>query len=103
MTTFHDPRDFLAHLEAQTQTDLTPEQCKTLMLASCHVIKYLLNSQVILSSKMISAVDCLNQHHTSWAHKLSELYQVLEAGDVDPDTMQLILIKEVCGDHTQGK
>lgn len=97
MTTFHDPREFLAHLESQATTSMSAEQVKTLMLASCHVIKYLLESQTLISNKMISAVDCLNQVHDTWGHKLSELYDILEAGEVDPDTMNLILQKEVCG------
>lgn len=97
MTTFHDPREFLKHLEHQVTLTCSPEQARTLMLASCHVIKYLLDSQTLVSNKMISAVDCLNQAHDSWGHKLSELYDILEAGQVDPDTMNLILIREVCG------
>lgn len=96
MTIFHDPREFLKHLHAQSQLPLTPEQSKTLLLASTHVIQYLLDSQNLLSQKMILSVDCLNSNHDTWGHKLSELYEILEAGKVDAHTMNLILHKEIC-------
>lgn len=99
MTIFHDPREFLNHLEQQAIQDLTPEQSSMLIKASCHVIKYLLDSQHVVSGKMISAVDCLNQNHESWGHKLSELYGILEAGEVDAHSMNLILKQEVCHDR----
>lgn len=99
MTTFHDPREFLRHLEHQSTLTLNTSEAKTLMLASCHVIKYLLESQAMLANKMVGAVDCLNQNHPSWGHKLSELYDILEAGDVDADTMNQILHQEVCSAH----
>ena len=97
MTTFHDPREFLTHLERMAALPRDAEQDKTLLLASVHVIRYLLESQTLLSAKMMASVDCLNSVHDTWGHKLAELYQILEAGDVDADTMNQILVQEVCG------
>ena len=95
MTIFHDPREFLKHLEKQASQDLSASESKTLLLACCSVIQYLLNSQHMVSGKLISAVACLNDHHETWGHKLSELYEILEAGDVDVTTMNEILQREV--------
>lgn len=95
MTIFHDPREFLKHLEQEATQELSVAESKTLLLASCSVIRYLLNSQQIVSGKLIEAVTCLNDNHDTWGHKLSELYKILEAGEVDAHTMNEILKREV--------
>lgn len=101
MTTFEDPCEFLQHLEtaiAQAPSD----QYLALLHASAHTIRWLIDSQTVVSDRLAQAVHVLNDHHASWGHKLSELYQVLQAADVDVDTMNQILLKEVCN-HGRDK
>jgi hypothetical protein len=95
--TFHDPRDFLSHLEsAISQGDqLAAKDTLTLLHASVHTIRYLIDSQAALTHKVIGAVDVLNSNHETWGHKLAELYDVLEAGVISPEEMNELLRKEV--------
>lgn len=97
--TFDDPQQFLTHLESKLsqmheQTDLVKIN---LLHGSAHAIRYLIESQSVLSTKFYELSDVLNQADTSWAHKLAAIYEIMEAGQVSVEQMQEILEKEICG------
>jgi len=99
--TFDDPQQFLSHLESKLNS--LPEQADlikiNLLHGSAHVIRYLIESQSVLSTKFYELTDVLNQADTSWAHKLTCIYEIMEAGVVTPEQMQRILETEICGKH----
>jgi len=96
--TFEHPEQFLIHLESKLK-DLHTESDATkvnLLHASAHAIRYLIESQHVLSNKFYELANLLNQSDTDWAHKLAALYGIMEAGVVTPEQMQTILVQEVC-------
>jgi len=97
-TIFHDPRKFLEHLEASLGAkDNLTEAHQTQLLHGClHTLRYMLDSQNVLTERMVKTLDVLNAPHETWGHKLSELYTLLEAGAVTPEEMNAILVREVC-------
>lgn len=99
--TFDNPEQFLSHLESKLSS--LPEQTDAtkinLLHGSAHVIRYLIESQSVLSTKFYELSDVLNQADTSWAHKLTRIYEIMEAGVVNPEQMQHILEAEICGKH----
>ena len=96
-TTFHDPREFLRHLESALSADreLSSKDREILLHGCMHTIRYLIDSQALLTHKVVESVDILNSNHPSWGHKLSELYHVLEAAEISPEEMNKILVREV--------
>lgn len=100
--TFHDPRQFLNHLESALSADrnLRAEDANTLLHGCMHTIRYLIDSQNALSNRIVAVADVLASNQESWGHKLAEIYTVMEAGDVTPEQMNAILKKEVCGAST---
>ena len=95
---FENPQDFLAHLERQVSNlDQLDEKTKhNLLHASTHAIRYLIESQEILSSRFVALVDCLNSaEFPTWGHRLAEIYALANAGEVTPEEMQAILEREV--------
>lgn len=98
--TFDDPQQFLSHLEAKLP-DLASESDTVkinLLHGSAHAIRYLIESQTVLSEKFYQLVHTLNTADASWAEKLAAIYDIMEAGDVDVTQMQQILKQEICGD-----
>ena len=103
--TFDNPEQFLSHLESKLtslpeQTDATKIN---LLHGSAHVIRYLIESQSVLSTKFFELVHVLNDADHTWAHKLTAIYEIMEAGTVTPEHMQQILEAEICGkshDHS---
>lgn len=96
--TFEHPEQFLIHLESKlkdlhTESDMTKVN---LLHASAHAIRYLIESQHVLSTKFYELSDVLNQADASWAHKLVAIYTIMEAGVVTPEQMHAILMQEVC-------
>ncbi len=101
--TFDNPQQFLTHLESkladlQDQPDATKIN---LLHGSAHAIRYLIESQDVLSTKFYTLASVLNESDTSWAYKLVAIYEIMEAGMVSVEQMQQILITEVCGKHDQ--
>jgi hypothetical protein len=99
--TFDNPQQFLTHLESklvdlQEQPDATKIN---LLHGSAHAIRYLIESQSVLSSKFYALASVLNESDTSWAHKLAAIYEIMEAGVVTVEQMQEILVSEVYGKH----
>lgn len=99
--TFDNPEQFLTHLESKlTELPEQPDLTKIHLLhGSAHVIRYLIESQSVLSEKFYDLVNVLNESHTSWAHKLAAIYEIMEAGVVSVEQMQSILETEICGKH----
>lgn len=95
---FENPQQFFQHLENKLNNydSLNDEVKKNLLLGSVHSIKYLLESQSLLSEKIYKLVDALNNYHPSWGHKLADVYKILEAADVTPDEINKILFAEIC-------
>lgn len=95
---FENPQQFYQHLENKLNNydSLTDQVKQNLLLGSVHSIKYLLESQSLLSEKIYKLVDTLNTHHPSWGHKLSEFYTILEAADITPEELNKILFDEIC-------
>lgn len=95
---FENPQEFYLHLQSKVSNcdELSDDVRKNLLLASVHVIEYLLQSQSVLSEKIYNLVDCLNNNHETWGHKLAEVYTILEAADVTPEQMNKILLDEIC-------
>lgn len=100
-TTFDNPEQFLKHLEAKLTTLATEtEHTKiNLLHGSAHAIRYLIDSQSVLSGKFVELVHVLNDADSDWAHKLAAIYEIMEAGVVSVEQMQQILLEEVCGSH----
>lgn len=97
---FENPLDFLTHLETTLakidQVDL--EVKNNLLHGSAHAIRYLITSQETVTTKLCELILTLNSSdHESWAHRLADVYRILEAGTVTPQQMQTILNREVCG------
>jgi hypothetical protein len=97
--TFDNPEQFLSHLESKLnmlheQTDHTKIN---LLHGSAHAIRYLIESQSVLSTKFYELVHVLNDADHTWAHKLTAIYEIMEAGTVTPEQMQHILEAEICG------
>ena len=102
---FDNPEQFLSHLESKLPTlDQDTDHTKhTLLHGSAHAIRYLIDSQSVLSTKFYQLADVLNQADTDWAQKLCAIYAIMEAGTVTPEQMQQILVAEICGkpdDHS---
>jgi hypothetical protein len=96
---FDDPQQFLAHLESKLH-DLPSESDQTkhnLLHASAHAIRYLIESQHMLSTKFVELTHVLNSADGTWAEKLCAIYTITEAASVTPELMQQILEQEVCG------
>lgn len=95
---FENPQEFYLHLQSKVSNcdELNDDVKKNLLLASVHVIEYLLQSQSILSDKIYKLIDCLNSNHETWGHKLAEVYTILDAADVTPHQINQILEQEVC-------
>lgn len=99
--TFDNPQQFLTHLESKL-ADLQeqPDVVKiNLLHGSAHAIRYLIESQSVLSTKFYELSSVLNESDISWAHKLVAIYEIMEAGMVSVEQMQEILVTEVCGKH----
>lgn len=99
--TFDNPQQFLTHLESKL-ADLheQPDVVKiNLLHGSAHAIRYLIESQSVLSTKFYELSSVLNESDISWAHKLVAIYEIMEAGVVTVEQMQEILVTEVCGKH----
>lgn len=99
--TFDNPQQFLTHLESKL-ADLSeqPDVVKiNLLHGSAHAIRYLIESQSVLSTKFYELSSVLNESDISWAHKLVAIYEIMEAGIVSVEQMQEILVTEVCGKH----
>lgn len=96
---FENPQEFYLHLQSKISNydQLSDDVKKNLLLASVHVIEYLLNSQSLLSDKVYKLIDCLNNNHPTWGDKLAEVYSILEAANVSADQMNQILEQEICG------
>lgn len=98
--TFDNPEQFLSHLESKLSS--LPEQTDlvkiNLLHGSAHAIRYLIDSQSVLSTKFYELTHVLNDADASWAHKLAAIYEIMEAGQVDVTQMHDILKKEICGD-----
>lgn len=97
--TFDNPEQFLSHLESKLtrlpeQTDLIKIN---LLHGSAHAIRYLIESQSVLSMKFHELSHVLNDADLTWAHKLTAIYEIMEAGQVSVEQMQLILEAEICG------
>jgi hypothetical protein len=101
--TFDNPEQFLQHLESKLSS--LPEQTDlvkiNLLHGSAHAIRYLIESQSVLSTKFYQLSDVLNQADSTWAYKLVAIYEIMEAGVVNVEQMQEILVTEVCGKHDQ--
>lgn len=95
---FENPQQFYHHLESRINNydSLTDEVKKSLLLGCLHSIRYLLESQNLLSEKIYQLVDVLNDHQENWGYKLSLIYSILEAGQVTAQEMNQILIQEIC-------
>lgn len=96
---FDDPQQFLSHLESKlstldTETDITKHN---LLHGGAHAIRYLIDSQHVLSEKFYQLVDVLNQADTDWAQKLCAIYEIMEAGTISEADMAMILKNEICG------
>lgn len=103
--TFDNPEQFLAHLESKLNTlSDQPDAVKiNLLHGSTHVIRYLIESQSVLSTKFYELAQVLNDADHTWAHKLAAIYEIMEAGVVNPEQMQHILESEICSqrhDHS---
>ena len=99
--TFDNPEQFLSHLESKLTS--LPEQTDpvkiNLLHGSAHAIRYLIESQSVLSTKFYELAHVLNDADHTWAHKLAAIYEIMEAGVVSHEQMQRILETEICGKH----
>lgn len=95
--TFQNPIEFLQHLQTKLagEQPIPPEVQTQLLHGSLHVINYLMESQNLLTEKLYLLLDALNGNQESWGHKISQIYQILDAADVTPEQVNEILIKEV--------
>lgn len=100
---FENPQQFYHHLETKLNSydSLSDPVKKNLLLGSVHSIKYLLESQSLLSEKIYKLIHTLNTHHPSWGHKLFEFYTILEAADTTPEELNKILLDEICNNKEQ--
>jgi hypothetical protein len=98
--TFDNPEQFLRHLESKLSS--LPEQTDlvkiNLLHGSAHVIRYLIDSQSILSTKFLELVHVLNEADVTWAHKMTRIYEIMEAGVISEEQMAHILKQEICGE-----
>ena len=100
---FENPQDFLTHLEARVaDADQLDEKTKiNLLHGSMHAIRYLIESQHILTETVYNLVLCLNSSdYASWAERLADIYRICHAGDVDAADLERILRQEICGDKS---
>lgn len=98
--TFDNPEQFLKHLESKLSTlsEQTDATKINLLHGSAHAIRYLIDSQSVLSTKFYELVHVLNDADATWAHKLTAIYEIMEAGQVTQEQMAAILKQEICGD-----
>jgi hypothetical protein len=99
---FDNPQQFLSHLESKLPTlDQDTDHTKhNLLHGSAHAIRYLIDSQSVLSTKFYQLADVLNQADATWAQKLAAIYEIMEAGQVDVAQMHEILKNEICADSS---
>lgn len=96
--TFDNPKEFLDHLKKRTtQGSLSQSESLSLLSASITALDNVLEGNRLFTAKLVQAVDCLNTAHNTWGHMLSELYKVLDCGQVSPEEMNEILAREICG------
>lgn len=93
---FDNPKDFLLHLKNKDVENLSNVEMKKLIQASADALEQTLGSQALMIERLVKTVKCLNNHHDSWGHKLSELYSTLECGQITPEDMNAVLIEEIC-------
>jgi hypothetical protein len=95
--TFENVTEFFQHLERTLAVlDKTDTVAKDQLLHGCyHAMKYLMESQNVLSGKLYQLCDILATDHPTWGHKLSAVYQCLDAGQITPEDMNKILIEEL--------
>jgi hypothetical protein len=94
---FEDPVSFLEHLQKHIpQLSSTPPDAKDhLLQASAHALQQMIDNQNQLANRIYQLVDCLNSADLSWGQRLSQVYEILGAGQVDPQTFEDILKKEL--------
>jgi hypothetical protein len=94
---FEDPASFLAYLEKSIpQLTQTPPDAKDQLLqASAMAIRQMIDNQNQLAGMIYQLVDTLNQADISWGQRLSQVYEIVGAGHVDPQTFEEILKKEL--------
>ena len=93
---FDNPKDFLSHLKDKDIEKLSNLEMQKLLAASASALEQTINSQNLMIDRMVKTVNCLNNYHETWGHKLAELYSILECGQITPDDMNNVLIEEVC-------
>lgn len=95
---FDDLPTFLQHLETKlSKLDQESESTKDNLLHGCsYAIKYLLESQDILSHKFFELALILNDADSNWPQKLSKIYTIMEVGQINEAQMLEILKKEIC-------
>ena len=100
--TFENPQEFFQHLQSRLADldSLSDETKNNLLHGSMHAISYLIESQSLLSGKLYQVMDVLAKDQPSWGHRLSEVYTVLQAGQITAEDMQKLLKEEICGRST---
>lgn len=93
---FDNPKDFLLHLKDKDVENLSNTEMKKLIQASASALEQTISSQNLMIERLVKTVNCLNNYHESWGHKLSELYSILECGQITPEDMNAVLIEEIC-------